>query len=435
MFVVNHPGPWQHYINRPDNKGLSIMEIKSKYLKEQLLFEQYANQLLYEQYMSFQMQQQLLLSQNASGGGETPSDEGCLPLGGLMLTLDLSGDFGGGIVKLFLSEIGTENGKTLYLTSTGGNFGDNEYGVWYKVAWDSDTNLWKFNQIQSQNSEIQEILFATSPDLYNSEWTIVAEQFPPLSSSPGSEFNCDWRYCTIASGDLFSINPGYTPAWVDIPLTEPPNAYSPLGEGDVIVWSDDDSSWVVDRTILIGGTRDALPIGSFDISGDTLTINSGICAVEPLPVIPPSPYYTDFPDTVNQEVYIQTDGSGQTIFQDGVGYYTVGILNGNTTANFIVNITESISDNFFKDSVVDYDKENALVYIHDNIGNIDYNSLISNVFYFDIRIYQLELTLDTSINHNFSIFYFTGTGGDGDFVNIINVSGNMDNAAPPKKKK
>jgi len=60
MFIVNHPGPWQYYVNRPDNKGLNIMEIKSKYLQEQLLFEQY---------MSFQMQQQMLSSQNASGGG------------------------------------------------------------------------------------------------------------------------------------------------------------------------------------------------------------------------------------------------------------------------------------------------------------------------------------------------------------------------------
>ncbi len=50
MFIVNHPGSWQHYVNRPDNKGLNIMEIKSKYLQEQLLFEQY---------MSFQMQQQM----------------------------------------------------------------------------------------------------------------------------------------------------------------------------------------------------------------------------------------------------------------------------------------------------------------------------------------------------------------------------------------
>ena len=60
MFTISHPGLWQYYVNRPDNKGLNIMEIKSKYLKEQLLFEQY---------MSFQMQQQMLLSQNASGGG------------------------------------------------------------------------------------------------------------------------------------------------------------------------------------------------------------------------------------------------------------------------------------------------------------------------------------------------------------------------------
>jgi len=66
MFIVNPPGLWQYYVNRPDNKGLNIMEIKSKYLKEQLLFEQY---------MSFQMQQQMLLSQNASGGGRVRTVE------------------------------------------------------------------------------------------------------------------------------------------------------------------------------------------------------------------------------------------------------------------------------------------------------------------------------------------------------------------------
>ncbi len=66
MFIVNHPGSRQHYVNRPDNKGLNIMEIKSKYLQEQLLFEQY---------MSFQMQQQMLLSQNASGGGRVRTVE------------------------------------------------------------------------------------------------------------------------------------------------------------------------------------------------------------------------------------------------------------------------------------------------------------------------------------------------------------------------
>jgi hypothetical protein len=64
MFIVNNPGPWQYYVNRPDNRGLPLMEIKDKYMREQLLFEQY---------ISFQMQQQMLMQQNASGGGGFPS--------------------------------------------------------------------------------------------------------------------------------------------------------------------------------------------------------------------------------------------------------------------------------------------------------------------------------------------------------------------------
>ena len=64
FFTVNHPGPWQYYVNRPDNKGLPITEIKNKYLKEQLL---------YENYMSFQMQQQLLMSNASPGGGKKKS--------------------------------------------------------------------------------------------------------------------------------------------------------------------------------------------------------------------------------------------------------------------------------------------------------------------------------------------------------------------------
>ena len=59
MFLINHPGPWQYYVNRADNKGLSLMEIKNKYMKEQLLFEQH---------MNFQMQQQMFLQQQSAGG-------------------------------------------------------------------------------------------------------------------------------------------------------------------------------------------------------------------------------------------------------------------------------------------------------------------------------------------------------------------------------
>jgi hypothetical protein len=64
MFLINHPGPWQSFLNRPDNKGLSLMEVKDKYMHEQLLFENY---------MSFQHQQQLMMAQQSSGGGPSPT--------------------------------------------------------------------------------------------------------------------------------------------------------------------------------------------------------------------------------------------------------------------------------------------------------------------------------------------------------------------------
>mgnify|MGYP001557598477 CR=1 FL=1 len=64
MFTINHPGSWQSYVNRPDNKGLNIMEVRDKYLREQLLFEQQ---------MNFQIQQQMLSSMAASGGGPIQS--------------------------------------------------------------------------------------------------------------------------------------------------------------------------------------------------------------------------------------------------------------------------------------------------------------------------------------------------------------------------
>jgi hypothetical protein len=60
MLITNDPGPWQYYVNRPDNVGLPIMEIKDKYMREQLLFEQNLN---------FIQQQQMIMSNSSSGGG------------------------------------------------------------------------------------------------------------------------------------------------------------------------------------------------------------------------------------------------------------------------------------------------------------------------------------------------------------------------------
>lgn len=63
MFLSNDPGPWQYYVNRQDNVGLPIMEVKDKYMREQLLFEQQ---------MNFIYQQHMIMSQASSGGGPLP---------------------------------------------------------------------------------------------------------------------------------------------------------------------------------------------------------------------------------------------------------------------------------------------------------------------------------------------------------------------------
>jgi len=63
--LINHPGTWQQFQFRPDNKGLNVMEMKSKYLHEQYLFE---NEL-------FNLQQQQNMFMNGGGGGPTPSSE------------------------------------------------------------------------------------------------------------------------------------------------------------------------------------------------------------------------------------------------------------------------------------------------------------------------------------------------------------------------
>jgi len=59
--LINHPGSWQQFQFRSDNKGLSVMEMKSKYLHEQYLFE---NEL-------FNLQQQHQNWLNGSSGGTT----------------------------------------------------------------------------------------------------------------------------------------------------------------------------------------------------------------------------------------------------------------------------------------------------------------------------------------------------------------------------
>lgn len=66
--IIGHPGSWQQFQFRPDNKGLNVMEMKSKYLHEQYLFEA---QMLNLQ----QLHQQNTFMNGAGGGGPSPSSE------------------------------------------------------------------------------------------------------------------------------------------------------------------------------------------------------------------------------------------------------------------------------------------------------------------------------------------------------------------------
>jgi hypothetical protein len=64
MIIADHPGPWQQYHLRSDNRNLSIMELKAKYINEQYLFEA----------QMFNLQQQHNVFMNGGGGGKLNED-------------------------------------------------------------------------------------------------------------------------------------------------------------------------------------------------------------------------------------------------------------------------------------------------------------------------------------------------------------------------
>ena len=42
---IYNPGPWQSFLKRRDNLGMPLMEVRKKYLEEQILFENYISHL------------------------------------------------------------------------------------------------------------------------------------------------------------------------------------------------------------------------------------------------------------------------------------------------------------------------------------------------------------------------------------------------------
>jgi hypothetical protein len=63
MFIVDNPGLWQDFTRRRDNIGVPIMEVRNKYLREQLA---------YDNFVSFVVSQQRIVNQTSQGGGPSP---------------------------------------------------------------------------------------------------------------------------------------------------------------------------------------------------------------------------------------------------------------------------------------------------------------------------------------------------------------------------
>ena len=87
IFTAQHPGSWQEFMMRPENKTLPIHEATQKYRHQLLLFE--------NQYSTFIQQQRLIQQQQSQGGGrreltpeQTPEVELLMEDGSVMVTED-----------------------------------------------------------------------------------------------------------------------------------------------------------------------------------------------------------------------------------------------------------------------------------------------------------------------------------------------------------
>ena len=214
----------------------------------------------------------------ASGSG-SGGRGGCLPAGGVMLTFD-SIDFEG-TFRIFLAEDGVENDRPVYISQSIGEENSEDFSFGLRARWNG--SLWELIFFEEGGEEPFSEIAATSPELYADEWNIVGDIIP-FSSSPGEEFLCEWRYCYTETQTDFILVQAFLPSWSEISLTEFPNLFIPFGEGDPLYWSPGVQSWVIgfEEPIILGGTREELPLGSFDIGfGRTLTISAGICSISP----------------------------------------------------------------------------------------------------------------------------------------------------------
>ena len=211
----------------------------------------------------------------ASGGGRRPS---CFPIGGVMVTT-ISPDlpYNTTLILLF-AESGQEGGRPRYVAEA--LVLDPELVSFaYTITWDVAESKW---YLKSSG----DLDLASAPDLFSTEWEMLSEYFPPISNTTqGSNFLCEWRYCFTAQEVGLSAKGSPAVSWLGgAPLSGFPNSFVQF-DGGGIFWSDEDSSWInaygLDFVVL-GGTRDAPPAGTFNISEElVVTIEAGYCDSQP----------------------------------------------------------------------------------------------------------------------------------------------------------
>jgi hypothetical protein len=216
---------------------------------------------------------------STSGGGRS----GCYPPGGVLLKVNVSPEPGFFIYQdFFLAQSGSRNGRPSYEWPIIFTEDGLTAKLLIKISWNG--SLWELIQEQQTPEGDQSTVGATSTELYGS-WNSTG--FGPVlfETVPGTEFQCQYRYCASAigfDGDGTFFTPFMVPLWFDTPLDGPPNSYSTIFEdGPTLFWREDLQQWVIGDgldAVEIGGTRDSLPAGTFDLGdGFELTISEGFC--------------------------------------------------------------------------------------------------------------------------------------------------------------
>ena len=216
---------------------------------------------------------------SASGGGRS----GCYPPGGVLLKVNVPPEPGLLVYQnYFLAQSGSRNGRPSYEWPTIFTEDGLTAKILLKVSWNG--SLWELIQEQQTPEGDQSIVGATSTELYGS-WNNTEFGQVLFETVPGTEFQCQYRYCASAigfDGDGTFFAPFMVPAWFDTPLDGPPNSYlTTFGETPTLFWREDLQQWVIGDgldAVEIGGTRDSLPAGTFDLGdGFELTISEGFC--------------------------------------------------------------------------------------------------------------------------------------------------------------